>query len=281
MPKNSDKRTRFKKILVAVDHAKQTGNALETAVLFAKVTEAKIHGLYVREEHWGRLTPSATFINEFTGKAQSLEENRLDQKIEAIARRLERRVKAITHRHEITQTWQSVRGRVIEEILKAAKEADLITIGRRGGSTLAQKRLGSTAKAIIERSKKPVLVLAEKPLAEKPIIAIYDESSESHEGVALALSIAEQNKNPLLILALFNKDDDENRNKELERLVDNAPVPINVATLTQRTIGNFIHFIQRQNPGLIIIPKKQPLLKEEAAEMLLHYLRCSMLFMSK
>src|SRR5699024_10594465 len=191
------------------------GSALEAAVIYAKVTEANIHGVYVREEYWERLHPTAIFINEFTGRTQHLEENRLERQVEAIERRLENKLKAISYRYDISHSWQNLRGRVIDEILKASKGADLITIGRRGRSLLNQKKLGSTAKAIIKQSEKPVLVLAETHKADNVIIAVYDSSAASHKGLRLALSIAEQKQSKLFIVTLFEKGE-KKQNQKLE-----------------------------------------------------------------
>ncbi len=269
----------IRKILVAVDTSTQSNAALEAAAAFAKVMKANIHGLYVQEEHWeqiGRL-PSATMINELTGETRLLEEGTLDKQVQVLAKRLQRKLKTISRKQELSHTWRSVKGRVIEEILKAGKEVDLITIGRRSHSVLQRKRLGSTAKAIIDRSEKPVLVLTDGLSLNRSVTVVYDASEESKKGLQLALSIAKKNRSNLFILVLNNRGDEE---KEVEQMVDKARIPVHVLPLNNATLGNFIHLVKSQRPGLLVIPKKQPLLKDESLEIALEYFKCPVLLMS-
>lgn len=53
------------------------------------------------------------------------------------------------------------RGNAVEEILKTAEErrCDLIVMGTRGLGTLAGAMMGNTARRVLRRSKKPVLVV--------------------------------------------------------------------------------------------------------------------------
>jgi len=53
------------------------------------------------------------------------------------------------------------RGNPVEQILKQAEEnkCDLIVMGTRGQSTLTDVMMGSTARRVLRRSKKPVLVI--------------------------------------------------------------------------------------------------------------------------
>lgn len=283
MAENSDKALTIRRILVAVDHSKRSGTALEAAAMVAKITKANIHGLYVQEEHWQSLSgrPSATFVNELTGKTQLLEENRLEREAKLIAGRLKRRLRAISHQHEIAHQWRSVRGEVIEEILKAGKEADLITIGRRGSSMLQKKKLGSTARAVIERSEKPVLVLTGNLILSRAITVVYDASEECKKCLRFGLSIAKKNRSRLFILVVNNRGEKEtDRDKEIEQMIDKARIPVNVTTLDHPSIGNFIHIIKRQRPGLMLISKKQPLLKDGSPEVMLQYLDCAILLMN-
>jgi len=53
------------------------------------------------------------------------------------------------------------RGNPVEQILKQSdeKKCDLIVMGTHGHGTLADAMMGSTARRVLRRSKKPVLVV--------------------------------------------------------------------------------------------------------------------------
>ncbi len=169
MTADSDKPTTLRQILVAIDTSAHSRAALEAAATLAKIMEADIRGLFVQEEHWGHVSrlPSVQAINELTGKTQTLEEDSLRQQINSLKNRLRRELKYISQRHEIAHSWETKQGRVAEKILEAAKDVDLITIGCRGRSFFQQKKLGSTAKKVIQRAEKPVLIL-QKGLTTTP-----------------------------------------------------------------------------------------------------------------
>lgn len=282
MAQNSNKPKQIEHILVAVDHSAGSRLALNAAALFAKITRANIYGLYVQDEHWEQVSgmPSTTVVNKLTGITQRFDENRLDRHIKKIANRLQREIEDVSRRHEVAHRWKSVRGQVIEEILKAGKEADLVTIGRRGDSMLQQKKMGSTARAIIKRSEKPVLVLAEQPIYHQAVTVVYDGTEESERGLQLGLDLAKGNRSKLFILALGNRNNDQtDLNKKLEQLAGDADISVEIKPLQRATAGNFIHSVRRKKPGLVIIAQDQPVLQDGSPELLLHYLKCAVLLM--
>lgn len=283
MTADSDKTIALHRILVAVDTSAHSRAALEAAAALAKIMEADIRGLFVQEEHWNRLSrlPTTKVINELTGKTQSLEEESLQRQINDLKIRLRKELKSISKRHEVSHSWQSKEGRVAEQILEAAQDADLITIGLRGRSLLTQKKLGSTAKTLIRRSEKPILILKKELQLGKAITAVYDASAESRKGLLLALSLAEKNNSRLSVLVLNSSQQNaDNRNKKVEKMVDNTSISVGVTILKQPRIGQFIHSVNRQKSGLLVLPKHQSFLQNDSLETTLGYLNCPVLMMS-
>lgn len=269
-----------RKILVAVDTSAHSRAALEAAATLAKITEANIHGIFVQETHWskvGRL-PSVKAVNELTGKSHSLEKGTLEKQIEQLKKRLHRQLKFISQRSEISHSWETTSGPVADKILEAAKEADLITIGRSGRSFLRHKRLGSTAKAIIQQADKPVLVLKKGLRLGTTITCIYDATEESQRGLRLALSLAEKNDTKLSILVMNNSEETSGKqHTSIGEMVDNAHIPVSVSTMRRPGIGQFIHTVNRQQSGLLIISRNQPYLQNDLLETTLNYLNCPVL----
>lgn len=273
----------LRKILVAVDTSAHSRAALEAAATLAKITEANIHGIFVQEEHWSKVSrlPSVKTVNELTGKSQSLEKDTIEKQVGRLKKRLYRQLKFISQRKEIDHSWETASGLVEEKILEAAKEADLITIGRRGRSFLRHKRLGSTAKAIIQQADKPILVLQKGLRLGTAITCIYDTTEESQRSLKLALSLTEKNDSRLFVLVIQNETDiSSERDKSVEQMVDHTHVPVSITTMRQPSIGKFIHIVNRQKPGLLVIPKSQPYLQNDSLETTLEYLNCPVLMVN-
>lgn len=272
----------FREILVAVDPSSHSQAALEAAAYLAEKTEGKIHGLFVQEESWHKVSklPSITTINELTGSTSALEEQYLSQQIEMLKRRLRRQVKTISRQKKIAHTWKAVEGCVEEEILQAAENADLITLGRRGSSFPQKKKIGSSTEKIIQDADKPVLILKKGLKLRGNITAVYDASKTSHRSIRLALSLAEKFDVSLTVLVMRNTPETaRDRDTELEKMVDTAPVKVELLLLKNPDVWGFIHSMNRRDTGLLIMPKNQPLL-QTAMEEILYQLKCPLLMMN-
>jgi len=272
----------LRRILVAVDTSSHSLAALEAAATIARKMEADIHGLFVQDEIWEKLSrlPSIATINELTGETKSLEEKNLEKQVEQQKKRLRRHLKTISREHNISYHWDTVQGRVVDEILRAAESADLITIGRRGHSFPEKKKLGSSAKAIIRLTNKPILLLKKGLKLGNPITVVYDASEESERCLQLGLSLAKKNDSTLTILVLDNNSDSsQKRNTQLEKMVDSAQVSVKVQLFQNPNIWGLTHAVNRRDSGLLIIPRHQPLLQDEL-ESIIYMLKCPLLLMT-
>jgi nucleotide-binding universal stress UspA family protein len=270
----------LRNILVAVDTSAHSRAALEAAAALAKITQANIRGIFVQEKRWSQVSrlPSSTAINEWTGELVSLEEDNMQQQVERLKKRLQRQLQAISRQHKIKHSWQTAHGQVSEQILEAAKEADLITIGRRGRSFSGRNKLGSTAKAIIRKADKPILILKEGLRLRDTITVVYNATAQSREGLKMALGIAEKNESKLSILVLNESSQSgSERDKTVEKMVEGAAIPVNITLFQQPSIGQFLNVINYQQSGLLVIPKNQSFLKEKALEITLEHIHCPVL----
>ncbi len=272
-----------REILVAIDASAHSQAGLRAAAALAKLMEANIRGLFVHEEHWSQISklPAITSINELTGKTDTLEEEGLEKQVDLLKQRLRRQLESISKKNKITYSWETTRGPVAEEILEAAKKADLITIGRCGRSLPLKNKLGSTAKAIIQKADKPVLLLKKGLNLGNTITVVFDASEQSQKGLNLALSLAQKNSGKLSVLVL-NKDQEieAQRNRKLEKIVEKADIPVTVTVLNNPSRWQFLNVINYQHSGLLVIPKDQSFLQVDSLETTLEYLNCPLLMIN-
>jgi nucleotide-binding universal stress UspA family protein len=282
MAEDTDQSILLRRILVAIDTSGHSRAALEAAATLARITEAQIHGLFVQEEQWSHIgqLPSLSAINELTGHSQTLEEGNLKQQIDLLKQRLHRQLRTVSRQHQINHSWKTARGKVAEEILEAAKEADLITIGRRGRSVLRKRELGSTARAIIRKADKPVLILKKGLELGQTITIVYNASPESQKGLRLALSIAQKNESKLWVLVMDENNGAGQRDKAVEKMVEEASVPVNVTMFQKPNVGQFLNVVNYQQSGLLVIPKSQSFLQGDALEITVEHIQCPVLLIT-
>lgn len=163
-----------KKILYATDLSENARYAFAYAVSLADLYNASITFIHVLPEVSSRLDQSVIgYISEERWeeiKSQNFEEAR-----EAIIgkRRDHLAIRDALHQFSedakegrdgegfVTDDIIVVRGNPVEEILKYTEEknCDLIVMGTHGHGTLADALMGSTARRVLRRSRKPVLVV--------------------------------------------------------------------------------------------------------------------------
>jgi len=281
MPEDTNRTVLVREILVAIDTSTHSQAALEAAVALAKTMEANLQGLFVQDEVWQKLSklPSTSTINTLTGNVLPLESETLEDHINLLRNRLRRKMEFLSRRNKVTYSWSSMQGKVEDKILEASENADLITIGLKGKSA-SRKRIGSSARTIIKKADKPVLILKEGLHLGTTLTVVYDASEESQKGIRLALKIAKKNNSSLKVLVVDNNPEVlDQRSKELESLLEGAQISVNIELMKNTDLGSFLNTINQQHSGLLIIPKNQPLLSKSFETILLH-INCPLLMVN-
>ncbi|MDX1670829.1 MAG: universal stress protein [Balneolaceae bacterium] len=277
------KQLTFQRILVALDTSGHSRAALEAAARLAKLSEAELKGLFVQDAEWHRLSqlPSLQEVRDLTGELQSLERNSMKKQIHLLEKRVEEMVRLISRQADVKHSMETAVGSIEEKVLEAAKDADLITIGRAGHSYSSQRKVGRTARGIIEKSDKPVLLLQRGSRLRRSIVAVYDGSESSKKGLKIARQLAEIQGGTLTILVLRNDPDAiRERDRDFEDLVGNGSLAVRVLTVDKADQYNFTKMINRLHSGLLVIPKDQPLFDAGSLDTLLNRIDCPLLLMN-
>lgn len=273
----------FRHILVALDSSGHSLSALEAAAQLAKISEAELQGLFVHDEIWYRISriPAVREISEITGESRELPEEYIQKQIRLLEGRIRRQLKNISRKYGIEHSWNSARGTIIEELLKAAEKTDLVTIGRSGHSHSRAFKIGRTARAVLKETGKPVLLLEEGVKLDEGVIVVYDGTPEGKRSLELGLRLARINNDELRVLGLANRSEAlQDRNREIEEKVQNANIRVRLHLLVQDDLWNVTRAINKVRGGLLIIPKNQPLVQGEWVGRIFQMANCPLLLMN-
>lgn len=281
---SDDKKTiLFAEILVALDSSQHSRAALEFAAEIANLMEANLQGLFVHDAQWLRISrlPSAFEINERTGEITPIVQESIEEQIKILEQNIKEHFELISEQNKLKHTWKSVQGTVRDKVLEAAHDADLITIGKIGRSFYKSGKLGSTARAVIQESDKPVLILQEGFRLKDKIITVFDGTDTSKTGVKLAALLAEKNNNKLVVIDLTHgiHEADETE-KELDKILDYSAQDLDILTLKDPNIGKFLFLLNRLNGGLLVIPKTEQYTKYSNIERILEAVNSPVLLMN-
>jgi nucleotide-binding universal stress UspA family protein len=167
----------IKKILYTTDLSRNSAYAFHFAVDMARKRDARIAILHVIE-------PIPASVRHYV--SLYVEESKWDLKLkyeqDQTAKRIESRLEAFCRGQGgpeascagLVSSILVRPGNPVEEILKAveAEGADLVILGSHGKGFLKQTFLGSTARSVLDRVRKPVLII---PLPEGETAVTFEE----------------------------------------------------------------------------------------------------------
>ena len=147
----------MKKIIVPVDFSEYSEKALQTAVFFAKETNAEIVVVHMLELSNAVLSQSESYIQQEMLFYLELTEKKLAEFLK----------KDYLSGVKVTPIIKHFKIFSEIDLLAREEKADLIIMGSKGVSGLKEMFIGSNTEKVIRYTHIPVLVIKEKPITEK------------------------------------------------------------------------------------------------------------------
>lgn len=266
-----------RRILVALDTSTHSMAALEDAARLASAMEAELIGLFVEDMNLLRLA-SLPFTREITwpsAAGRDISEDRMERDLRLLASQARRALAYAAEEAEAEWSFRVVRGTVTEEVLRAALEADLLSLGRASRPLTKRVRLGSTARAVALKASRPVLLARKGSDPQQPIAVTFDGSEAGTRALLAAARMAQANESNLTVFVLT--PDPEEAPGLAERA--NALLKERVAHAEYRHLPggdgqNLVGAVQSENCGLVVLGGEDPLLSGESLNLLLDDLDC-------
>lgn len=203
MSERDDERT-IRRILVALDASRHSLAALEAAAELAARLEAELLGLFVEDATLLRLArlPVAREVRYPYDAPARLDQAQMERQLRAQAAQARRALAEVSERRHVKWSFRVVRGEVASEVLTAATEADLLTLGKASRPLTRRVRLGSTALAAAEEAPCCVLVLQRDAGIKTPMVVAYDGTPGGQRALAMAARLAGREAGNLDVLIL-------------------------------------------------------------------------------
>lgn len=201
---HDDSELTIRRILVALDGSHYSLAALEAAVELASSLEATLQGIFVEDINLLRMAglPGALEIRYPFTSTTRLDRARMERQLRAQAEQARRALAAACEREHISWSFRVVRGKVEAEVLEAALEADLLSLGMASRPLVQRARTGSTARAVAARAACSVLLLPRDTGIYPPVVTFHDDSPTARQVLLTAARLAQQNGKYLSILIL-------------------------------------------------------------------------------
>lgn len=273
----------IRRILVAIDASEHSQAALHAAVDLARRVHGEVLGIFVEDENLLRMG-DISFTREIrllSTRVAACSTKDIRRQLRVQAQRAEELVTSAADRAGVPSSFRVVRGQVTSQLLAAAREIDMIALGRVGHSGSAQRAVGSTTKAVLRRASLPVMVLEEGVRLKPPVLVLSDGSPSAEKALALAGEITRTAEYmPLSIVVVGETANDAERLRENARqAVKPYNVPVSLESVNKPSPHQLLHLIESQNCGIVLSPVS--LLEEYPEELhqVIAAVNCPIVFM--
>lgn len=270
----------IQRILVALDASPHSLAALEAAAELAARLKAELLGLFVEDVTLLRLTelPFSQEIGLFSTTRRQLGSAQLERQFRAQAGRMRQRLARIAGREQIPWSFRVVRGVIASELLQAALEADLLILGRTGGSLTKRRRLGSTARAILTQAPHLTLILQHGTRLGLPVVVVYDGSVAAQRALAVAAYLVQEQNGSLRVLTLAEESDEAHHlAQQVDTWLQAQDLTAHYRWLDSARLSRLAHLVQLEQGGVLILPAETPNLQGEVLLDLLDEVDCPIL----
>ena len=265
----------IRRILVALDTSTHSMAALQAAANLAATLQAELRGLFVEDVNLLRLAalPFAREVRWTTASRRTLDEAEMERELQLRASQARRALAYAAEQAEAEWSFRVVRGVVSKEVLEAALDADLLSLGRASRTRASRVPLGSTARAAADKASGAVLLARMGADLEQPIIVTYDGSPPASRALAAAARMSQTNGSSLIVLIMAT--DPEKAPQLAERAHDYLEARVPHAEYRNLSSGQqLVAAVERETFGLLILGGESPILEGEALQALLNRLDC-------
>ena len=276
MSKQDEQHT-IRRILVALDASHDSLTALEAAADLAATLGAELLGLFVEDASLLRLAglPVAREMRYPFIASGRLNRAGMERALRAQAEQARRAIAAAGKRRHVAWSFRVVRGEVASEVLEAAMEVDLLTLGKASRPIIRSVRVGSTARAATEGAPCCVLMLQRDVGIQPPVVVIYDGTSTGQKAITMAARLAGQQTGDLSVLILADTLDEAQQLRagvaDLLRRWD-LDLKVRYRHLTGASSTTLTRAVQSEGGGVLVLGGT--ILDQEALQRLLDAVDC-------
>jgi nucleotide-binding universal stress UspA family protein len=260
----------IRRILVALDASAHSRAALEEATALAAAMEAELLGLFVEDIDLVRIAglPFARQVTYPSGAEERLSSERIERELKAQAELARKALAAAAAGRKHTRwSFRTVRGKVASEILAAASQADLVLLGKSGGSPA--RPVGSTALALIATSPGAFLLVPQGTPQTGSIAVLFEGSSDSRRALDAAIRLAVAHQTGLLVLVPGHTPESCDALRESARQTVGSRVKEFRIRRVQPAPGDLANALRAERSRLLVLPGGSALAQEAGIRLLL------------
>jgi nucleotide-binding universal stress UspA family protein len=250
--------TYFRRIVVALDASRHSEAALEAAARLCAVFGAELRGVFVEDLNVLRAAelPFTMDVGRLARTSVELSGYGVRRMFRVQQARAQRAFEWAVRQHRLRNEFVVVSGNVAEQLIDAADEADLITLGQSGSEAASRRKLGTVTLTVLARSRGPVLVLRRGLRLDLPVMVVYDcEAQDRDDALGVAADLARVHReSPLVVLlAGVSLPECDVMQAELAGRLS-GPTPVAFERIQRDVPELVLERAHRRRAGLLVVP---------------------------
>lgn len=269
----------IRRILVALDASPHSMAALKAAASLAARLGAEIQGLFIEDITILRLAelPVSRRVAVYTMQPRRLDREHLERELRAQARLARRALAEIASRSRLRWSFRVAQGMIPQELLSAAREVDLLILGKSGWSR--SRRLGSTTLVMIRESPVGVMVLQQGGQLAMPISLLFDGSDASRRALAAAADLLPEGQDFLNVFIIAENNELAREYQfEVAAWLRAHDLRARFRWLVNNSPEALFEFMEAEGCGLMVMPARSNILPEQVVTELVNAMGCPVLF---
>lgn len=243
-------------ILVSLDSSLHSFAALKSAVELAQHYDAKLQGVFIEDVTLLSLAemPFRQEVGEYSAIVRDISADGMTRSIFVQSRWVVRTFQKMVNQTELQGDFSILRGKVAEIIDQEARKCDLLIIGKTGTNLVGRRRLGSTARALIQKVQKPLLLVEEGNRLGYPVIVLFDDSPLGKTSLETAADLTDPGERLIIFLNEDDTGEFQKNKKALQRWSEDKRIDITIQSYKTRSFTRFIRMIEGLKTGLLVLP---------------------------
>jgi nucleotide-binding universal stress UspA family protein len=274
----SSEQAGIRRILIAIDASPHSLAALQAAADLASALDADLVGIYVEDINLVKLAghPYVRQVSYYSATPRQFGTRQAEEELRSQANRARRALALAAQRAQLRFNFRVARGVIEQVLLEAAREADLIILGKAGWSR--RRRMGSTTRLLINQSPCLIMFLQQGARLGFTIGVLYDGTPASEKALAASASLV-QRRAGFLIMLLLASDIEQARalqGKVAGQLQD-YELSARFRWLLGPAVRGLAEIVKDEGFGALVVPGEMEALPSEALADLLDQIEAPVL----
>jgi len=259
----------IRRILVALDASSHSQAALQSAADMAAKVGAELLGLFVEDSNLLQLAglPFAREVGGVAGRARRLDSPAMERSLKAQAERSRLALAAIAEPWRLRWSFRVVRGSVADEVLAAAHEVDLVSIGKMGRQPSIGSRLGPIARRVAAAAPRPVLLTKHAIPARHGVGVVYEGTQAAVKALWAAARLSREDGGLTVLIPATNGAAAQLLEDEAAQLLRSRGLSAHYRWLDSGNTEALVRLLQEDRDRLVVASADSPLAQTLLEEM--------------